>query len=253
MKLSPCIFVTGSAKRIGRTIVEYFAERDYRVVIHYNESQQAVDQLLGQLTQAGLQVKAVQGRLDDPNGIEALFDAAYACFGAIDVLVNSAAVFKYDNVKTVDYDNWQNHQNTNLWAPFRLSQLLAESNVNHGNIINIIDQRVQNLTPHFMSYTVSKCGLWAVTQTLAMALAPKIRVNAIAPGPVIANEIQSEADFKRQYQQTPLGRPVEPVEIARMIETIVNSPSMTGQLITLDSGQHLGWSFPQKPSKLDMG
>lgn len=250
MKLTPStILVTGSAKRIGRSIVEHFAQLGFQVIIHYNQSEPEATQLQKQLGTG----KLVQGCLDEPKEIDELFHRALDCYGKIDVLVNSASVFAYDNIKTMSRDNWDYHLNTNLWAPMRLSQLMAEHCQDNGNIINIIDQRVQNLTPHFMSYTVSKAGLWTITQTLAMALAPKIRVNAIAPGPVIRNEMQSQKDFERQWQQTPLQRSVEPEEIARMIESILQCPSMTGQLITLDSGQHMGWSFPQRSSKADMG
>ena len=254
MNSSPCIFITGSAKRIGRAIAEYFAERNYRVVVHYNKSEQEAQLLLTQLKQQGHQVKAIQGELDNPSKIDDIFEKARDCFGCIDVLVNSASRFTYDNISTADYSNWQEHLDTNLWAPFRLSQLMSKQfQGDNGNIINIIDQRVQSLTPHFMSYTVSKAGLWTITQTMALALAPKVRVNAIAPGPVIANEMQKPGDFERQYQQTPLQRRVEPIEIAKMIQTIVDTPSMTGQLITIDSGQHLGWSFPPNSAKEDMG
>lgn len=253
MKLKPCIFITGSAKRIGRAIAQHFATIGYDIVIHYNNSKNEAFQLVNELSEQRCNAKAVCGALDKPSAIEGLFQEALQCFGKIDVLVNSASTFTYDNIDTVNYETWNKQLDTNLWAPFRLSQLFAANNQStNANIINITDQRVQNLTPHFMSYTVSKCGLWTITQTLAMALAPKIRVNSIAPGPVLGNDFQSPGEFEKQYKKTPLRRKVDTSEIAEMIESIIRTKSMTGQLITIDSGQHLGWTFPTKKSKFDM-
>ena len=159
------------------------------------------------------------------------------------VLVNNASLFENDTVNDATRESWDKHLDVNLRAPFVLSQMFAEQlpEDQDGNIINLLDQRVWNLTPFFMSYTVSKAGLWTLTQTLAMALAPQIRVNAVGPGPTIRNERQSEEDFARQWGETPLERRVMPQDIADAVRFIINAPSMTGQMIAMDGGQHLGW------------
>jgi NAD(P)-dependent dehydrogenase (short-subunit alcohol dehydrogenase family) len=131
----------------------------------------------------------------------------------------------------------------NLRAPFVLTQALVRQLPEgaSGNVVNLLDQRVRNLTPHFTSYTLSKAGLWTLTQTLALALAPRVRVNAVGPGPTIASARQTEEQFARQWSSVPLARRVMPREIADAVRFILDAPSMTGQMIALDGGQHLGW------------
>ena len=157
-------------------------------------------------------------------------------------------MFEEDSAETASRESWDAHMQINLRSPFVLIQGLRDQLPEglEGNVINIVDQRVRNLTPHFLSYTLSKAGLWTLTQTLALSLAPHIRVNAIGPGPVLANARQTEEAFIKQWSSLPLSRSVTPHEIVDAIRFIINAPSMTGQLIALDGGQHLGYS--QAPS-----
>ena len=171
---------------------------------------------------------------------------AAEALGPLDCLVNNASRFDYDAVDSVTRESWDSHMETNLRAPFVLTQRFAATlpEAAHGNVINLLDQRVWNLTPHFMSYTLSKAGLWTLTRTLALALAPRIRVNAIGPGPTLPSARQTEEQFRRQAESTPLGRAATPEEICAAIRFILAAPAMTGQMIGLDGGQHLGWAPP---------
>jgi NAD(P)-dependent dehydrogenase (short-subunit alcohol dehydrogenase family) len=159
------------------------------------------------------------------------------------VLVNNASQFEHDTIETANRESWDRHMEVNLRAPFVLSQIFADQVPEgiEGNIVNILDQRVLNLTPFFMTYTVSKTALWTLTQTMAMALAPKVRVNGIGPGPTLKNVRQTEQEFVRQWTELPLRRRVLPEEISDAVRYILLAPSMTGQMIALDGGQHLGW------------
>ena len=163
-------------------------------------------------------------------------------------MINNAASFEYDSISSLSSDSWDLHINTNIRAPLFLSQSFVKniSKKSKGNIINIIDQRVWNLTPHFMTYTLSKTALWTLTQTLALSLSPNIRVNAIGPGPTIKSKMQTDEEFKKQYKRMPLSVPTSLREINQFINLILNSPSLTGQMIALDGGQHLGWAQTAK-------
>ncbi len=164
--------------------------------------------------------------------------------GPLTALVNNASVFETDGADTATRASWDLHMEVNLRAPFVLTQAFARALLPDacGNVINILDQRVWNLTPFFTSYTVSKAGLWTLTQTLAMALAPSVRVNAVGPGPTLPSARQTEESFRRQWAALPLSRRVRPEEIAAAIRFILDAPSVTGQMIAVDAGQHLGWS-----------
>ena len=175
--------------------------------------------------------------------------AAVRQLGPLAVLVNNASVFELDRLASADRGSWDRHMEVNLRAPIVLSQgFVAQLPPNrHGLIVNILDQRVLNLTPNFLSYSVSKMGLWGATQVLARELAPRVRVNAIGPGPALAPPGLDQARFEELCRATPLQRGTSPEEIAGALRFIMASPSMTGQLITLDGGQQLGWLTPQAP------
>jgi NAD(P)-dependent dehydrogenase (short-subunit alcohol dehydrogenase family) len=163
-------------------------------------------------------------------------------------LINNASSFSHDSLESLTGESWDHHILTNLRAPVFLTQRF----VHHlrggaGHIIHILDQRVLNLTPHYVSYSISKSGLWAFTQMMALALAPQVRVNAIGPGPTLANAFQDAALFERQWSKIPLQRPVDPLDITRAVQFLIETSSLTGQLITPDGGQHLGWTFPTAP------
>ncbi|MBI1985320.1 MAG: SDR family oxidoreductase, partial [Rhodospirillales bacterium] len=167
-----------------------------------------------------------------------------AAVGPLDCLVNNASVFKEDNPRTATRETWDAHMQVNVRAPFLLTQAFAAQlpKRTEGHVINLIDQRVWNVTPYFTSYTVSKVALWGLTQNLALALAPGIRVNAIGPGPTLPSVHQTEEQFRRQWSKLPLQRRVDPEEICRAVRFLLDAPPVTGQMIVLDGGQHLGWA-----------
>lgn len=236
--------VTGGAQRIGRAIALELAGNGWTVAIHCNRSEEAAQDLAGEIRSFGGQADVFVADLMDAAATEELVARVASALGPVSCLVNNASIFENDDPKTVTRESWQRHMTVNLHAPFLLSQAFARSLPagTEGNIINIVDQRVLNPTPHFTSYTLSKSGLWTLTQTLALALAPSIRVNAIGPGPVLPSIRQTEEQFTRQWSQLPLARPTAPEEIAGGVRFVLDAPSMTGQIITLDSGQHLGWA-----------
>lgn len=248
MSKSQTLLITGSAKRIGKSLAEYFARKGWNVAIHYNTSKDAALELTHQLSALGVKTEAFHADLKMESSYISLIETINKALGPLHCLINNASHFEYDAIQTADRNSWDLHMETNLRAPFVLSKHFAKQlPVNaSGNIINIIDPRVWNLTPHFMSYTLSKAGLWTLTQTLALALAPKIRVNAIGPGPTLMNHRQSEEHFKKQCESTPLQKGTELEEIASAADFILNSPSLTGQMIALDGGQHMGWAFPNQ-------
>lgn len=238
--------VTGAAKRIGRAIAVGLAEAGYAVAVHHLQSHDEADALVKEIQSKGGRAMSLACDLAVEAEVATLLDKASAALGTVGVLVNSASVFERDEVLTTTRESWDRHIEANLRAPFVLTQAFARALPEHagGAVINILDERVWNLTPHFVSYTISKAGLWTLTQTMALALAPRIRVNAIGPGPVLPSPRQSDDSFTRQFRATPLARPARPEEIAAAVRFLLDTPSVTGQMIALDSGQHLGWTFP---------
>ncbi len=246
---APTALVTGAGRRIGRAIALHLAGRGYRVAVHCNRSRDEADAVVREIGQSGGHAAVVQADLADHTAVSGLVAQASAALGPLSLLVNNASLFDYDHVATATEQSWDSHLDANLKAPFFLSQAFAAQLPDSaaGNIINLIDMRVWRLTPHFASYTVSKAGLWTLTQTLAMALAPRIRVNAIGPGPVLPSPHQTEEQFRKQWESTPLKRGAEPGEIAAAIGFLLDAPAVTGQMIALDGGQHLPWQQPGGP------
>jgi NAD(P)-dependent dehydrogenase (short-subunit alcohol dehydrogenase family) len=240
----PNVLITGAAHRIGRTLAFDLAAHGFGVAVHYLNSLQKAEELVSSIQDVGGRAVALKADLTCEDDVKSIIPAATEALGPLTVLINNASLFENDTVESCTRDSWDMHMNVNLRAPFVLSQMFAEQVPDglEGSIINILDQRVWNLTPFFMSYTVSKSALWTLTQTLALALAPKVRVNGVGPGPTIKNERQSENDFARQWSEIPLARRIMPDEIADAVRFIINAPSMTGQMIALDGGQHLGWA-----------
>ncbi|MFC1673899.1 SDR family oxidoreductase [Pseudomonadota bacterium] len=240
----PNVLITGAAHRIGRAIAFDLAAHGYGVAVHYLNSKDKAEQLVTAIQEVGGRAVAIKADLAKEDEVKGIIPAAAEVLGPITVLVNNASMFENDTVESTTRESWDMHLDVNLRAPFVLSQMFADQVPDglEGNIINILDQRVWNLTPFFMSYTVSKSALWTLTQTLSLALAPAVRVNGIGPGPTLKNVRQSEEDFARQWSETPLARRVMPDEIADAVRFIVHAPSMTGQMIALDGGQHLGWA-----------
>lgn len=240
--------MTGAARRIGRAVALDLAGHGWAVAVHYNRSAKEANAVVAEIRKAGGNAVALQADLSKEAEIEPLMRRAVDALGPIGCLVNNASRFQRDEVDSADRASWDAHLETNLRAPFVLIQAMARllPADKSGVVVNMLDQRVWNLTPHFLSYTLSKSGLWTLTRTLALALAPRIRVNAIGPGPTLANERQSEAQFRRQYESMPLRKPVDVAEICDAVRFLISARSMTGQMIALDSGQHLAWAHPYK-------
>lgn len=237
--------VTGAGRRIGRAIAIDLAAAGWDVAVHYHRSAEDAGQTCAAIARAGGRAVPVPADLACEQETAALVAAAgEALGGSVRLLVNNASVFEADDALSATRASWDRHLETNLRAPFVLSQDLVRALPAGAtaNIINILDQRVWRLTPYFLSYTLSKAGLWTLTRTLAMALAPDVRVNAIGPGPTLPSPRQTEAQFTRQWQRVPLRRPVAPEEICAAVRFILDAPSLTGQMIALDAGQHLAWA-----------
>jgi NAD(P)-dependent dehydrogenase (short-subunit alcohol dehydrogenase family) len=238
------VLITGAAKRLGRAIALKLAGAGYDVAIHYRSSKADADSLAAEVKALGRRAALVDGELSKEIEVATIVPRAAAALGPLTALVNSASVFEDDRIETVTRASWDRHIDTNLRAPLVLSQAFAKQlpAEARGGIVNIVDQQVLNLTPQFLSYTVSKAGLWTLTQTLAQALAPRIRVNAVAPGPSLKAERQSQANFDAHVKATLLQRPSEPEDIAGAVHYLMSAPAVTGQMIVVDSGQHLAWS-----------
>ncbi len=237
--------ITGGVRRIGRSIALGMAATGWNVVVHCRETNSETKAFVRELEQSGVRAVDVAADLAEEEQLGQLFEQASTSLGPLTALVNNASIFEEDAVETVSLESWNAHMGVNFRAPFVLSQKFAANlpEDEQGVIINIIDQRVWNPTPEFTSYTLSKMGLWGATQVLAKSLAPRIRVNAIGPGPTLQSIHQSEADFAAEVASVPLKRDVTPQDISRGVNFILQSPTMTGQMIALDSGQHLG-SYP---------
>jgi len=234
--------VTGAARRIGRAIARRLAEDGWAIGLHYNRSSTEAEAFANELAvMCGARVAPLEADLADEQQTRRLVPACISALGPPDCLVNNASIFERDSVRDFTAESWQAHQDVNLRAPMILSQAFeaALPPEQTGSIINVIDQRVLRLTPTFFSYTLSKSALWTATRTIAQALAPRIRVNAIAPGPVLPNSYQSDDDFAREWRNTLLGRGATPEEIAEAVMFILRAEAMTGQMIALDGGEHL--------------
>jgi NAD(P)-dependent dehydrogenase (short-subunit alcohol dehydrogenase family) len=233
---------------MGAAIVRDLAAHGWAVAIHCNRSASEAGALAAEISTAGCRAVVVTGELADEGALTALVPQAVARLGPLTLLVNNASVFLEDRVGALDFSLWRTQLDINLRAPVFLAEAFARqlSAGTAGNIVNLIDQRVLNLTPEMTSYTLSKAALWTATQTLAQALAPSIRVNAIAPGPTFANWRDGEGGMSREVETTLLKRTVDPADIARAVRFCVDNTSMTGQLIAIDSGQHLSRGGPQQ-------
>ncbi|MDR3438462.1 SDR family oxidoreductase [Telmatospirillum sp.] len=241
--------ITGAAHRIGRTMALALAKEGWSVAVHFHRSHEAAFSLVDDIVAAGGRGVAVQADLANEDDVLGLIPDAVDALGPLGLLVNNASLFEQDSALTVTRASWDAHLETNLRAPFVLIQSFAAQLPEDmdGVVVNMLDQRVWNLSPHFTTYTLSKAALWTLTQTLALALAPRIRVNAIGPGPTLPSPRQTAEQFDRQCAEMPLKRGTTPEEIAGALRFILSAPAMTGQLIALDGGQHLCWAPSSKP------
>lgn len=238
------VLITGAARRIGRAIALALAEQGWDVAVHYKGSETDAKDLVSEIEAHGVRAIKIQCDLSDQKQLEALVPHCCDQLAPPTCLINNASAFQPDHVPELSNALWDQHLAINLKAPVFLAQAMvthlpAEAS---GNIINIIDQRVWRLTPDFFSYTISKAGLWTATQTLAQALAPRVRVNAVGPGPVLKSVHQTDDEFSSEVRSTLLKQAPAPEDIARAVQFILHTPAMTGQMIALDSGQHLIWS-----------
>ncbi len=245
-KIPRAALVTGGAKRLGRAIASMLAAEGWAVAIHCNASREEADALAGQIRAGGGKAEVLTADLGREAEVLTLVSRAVAALGPLGCLVNNASVFERDEALDATRESWDRHMEANLRAPFVLMQEFARALPAgaDGVIVNLTDERVWSLTPHFVSYTLSKAGLWTLTQTMALALAPRIRVNAVGPGPALPSPRQSQEQFDRQCAAMPLKRGTSPDEIAEAVRFILGASAMTGQMIALDGGQHLGWAQP---------
>jgi len=243
--LAKTALVTGAAKRIGRAIAERLAREGYAVAIHCHCSSEAAEAVAASIRSAGGRATVVQADLAGA-GAAQIVGAARAALGPLTLLVNNASEFEPDSIESLSLDRWERHFAVNLRAPAFLArdfaaQLPADR---HGCIVNVVDQRVLKPNPQFFSYTLTKAALFTATRTLAQALAPRIRVNAVGPGPTLASARQDADAFARQSAALPLGHGATPDEIADAVLFLARARSVTGQMIAVDGGQHLAWETP---------
>ncbi|MBB4265867.1 SDR family oxidoreductase [Roseospira visakhapatnamensis] len=239
--------VTGAGRRLGRALALDLAEAGFAVAVHHRGAADEAEAVRREIVGRGGRAVTLRADLSvEAETAPLVARAAAALGGAVGVLVNNASTFEYDAWDTVTRESWDGHVEPNLRAPFVLTQAMARAlpAEAEGAVLNLIDQRVWSLTPHFVSYSVSKAGLWALTQSLALALAPRIRVNAIGPGPALPSPRQTQAHFDAQCAALPLRRGTSPDEIRRAARFLLAAPSVTGQMLALDGGQHLAWAWP---------
>ena len=238
--------VTGGARRVGRAISLKLAGAGYAVAVHCNTSVDEAEALAQEIIAAGGRAVVISADLVDPVSVEAIIPAAAAQLGPVTLLVNNASMFANDSVTSIDVPTWNRQFSVNIRAPSVLAGMMATALPDgmEGAIVNILDQRVWKLTPEYYSYTLSKAAMWAATQTMAQAFAPRIRVNAVGPGPTMANVHDGEALFLKEAAGTLLGQAVAPEEIADAVLYLATARSITGQMLAVDSGQHLGWRTP---------
>jgi len=233
--------VTGAARRIGRALAIAAAEAGYDVAVHHRDSEQEAEETAAAVRALGVHACVLGGDLaKDP---QSLIYEARETLGPVTLLVNNASVFLEDRLDTVARETWDAHMEANLHAPIALTQAFAAQG-GEGLVVNLTDQRVWRPNPQFFSYSLSKAGLWWATQTMAQALAPRIRVNAIGPGPTLPSIHQSAEAFEAEAKNVLLQRRATPGEIAAALRFLIESPSVTGQMIAVDGGQHLAWQTP---------
>lgn len=236
---SPLILITGGTSKIGRFLVEEYGHKGWRIALHYHENLACAEGLKDRFPS---QVQLYKCDFLNSREIEELMDAVVQKQGLPCVLVNNAAYFKRDEIDTAQEELFLKHMKINVWAPLALSKHFHAflEKENSGVIVNMIDQRVWNLTPHFTTYTLSKSCLWTLTQTLAMALAPQIRVNGIGLGAMLPDAYLSEEQLSRKGRSVPLQKITTLEEVAAALDFLIHAKSVTGQMIALDNGEHLG-------------
>ena len=239
------IILTGGATRIGAAIAEKISGPNKEIIIHFNKSKSKAESLKRKLQNYGTKVYLIKADFSKEKDVKKFIKLAKSKLKYFDCLINNASLFENDKLENFNANSWEKHLSVNLRAPALLSKEFSKNvKGKNNNSINIIDQRVFKLTPYFFSYTISKTGLFTLTKTSAMSLAPNIRVNGIAPGPTIKNKRQSEKHFRKQYLATTLKRQVNVQEICNAVDFFIKNSSITGQILAIDSGQSLNWQTP---------
>lgn len=248
--------ITGAGKRLGRAMALDLASTGWSVAVHYNGSAEAAEETAAEALRLGApRAAALQADLLDRGAVDGLVARAVDAVGPLTLLVNNASVFEMDRLGDVSPESWDRHLDSNLWAPVRLTQGFAAQAPEAGPdaeglpeapacVVNMIDQRVWKPTPFFLSYTLAKSALWMFTRVAAQELAPHVRVNGIGPGPTMKAARQSQAHFDRQRAATLLERGAGPADIVGALRYILSAPSLTGQMLAVDGGQHLIWRTP---------
>jgi NAD(P)-dependent dehydrogenase (short-subunit alcohol dehydrogenase family) len=238
--------ITGAARRIGRAIALRLADEGYAIALHCNRSRKDAESVLREIEAAGAVGAIIEADLADATAVSTIIPRATSSLGPVSLLVNNASLFEDDRVGELDVARWNRTFSVNLRAPVMLAEAMALALPagSKGAIVNIIDQKVEKLNPQCFTYTLTKSALWTATQTLAQALAPRIRVNAVSPGPVLPNEHDGEAGFWAEAARTPLGAAVDPDDIAEAVRYLAEARSVTGQMLFVDAGQHTAWRTP---------
>ena len=239
------IVITGGATRIGSAIAKSLAGYDIDITIHFNKSKSLAQKLKVDLEDMGSKVHLIKADLSNINQVKKIIPIANKKMRGLDCLINNASVFEKDDLNNFTDKSFLKHINVNLKAPALLMKDFKKFvKGKDANIVNIIDQRIKKLTPYFFSYTLSKVALGTMTETAAMKLAPNIRVNGISPGPTMKNKRQSDKHFKAQWKSTILRRQVDLNNICNLVRYYIESDTVTGQIINVDSGQSLAWKTP---------
>ena len=239
------IIITGGATRIGAAIAQRLSGPNKEIVIHFNKSRSKAEILRKRLVKLGAKIYLVKADLSKEKDVYKIIKFSKSKLKYFDCLINNASIFENDKLLNFNSKSWEKHIAINLKASAILCKEFGKNNRGkNNNIVNIIDQRVFKLTPYFFSYTISKTGLYTLTKTSAMSLAPNVRVNGIAPGPTIKNKRQSDKHFKNQYLATPLKHQVDVKEICNAVDFFIKNSSITGQVLAIDSGQSLNWQTP---------
>ncbi|NJC40150.1 NAD(P)-dependent dehydrogenase (short-subunit alcohol dehydrogenase family) [Brevundimonas alba] len=241
---SGAALVTGGGRRIGRAICLELARAGFDILIHYRSSADEAEAVAGEVRALGRRATTVSADLSDETATRRLIPDAAAALGPLAVLVNNASVFEDDRVGSLSRDTWDAHMETNLRAPIVLAEAFAEQAPDGAAIVNLLDQRVLKPDPRFISYALSRNGLWWATRTLAQALAPRIRVNGVGPGPTLPSTHQTPEEFQAEAEATPLARAGSPEAVAAAVRWLVDAELVTGQMIAVDGGQHLAWKTP---------
>ena len=238
--------ITGAARRIGRALALTCAEAGYDVAVHHRGPPDEAEAVAAEIRELGRKSAPVSAELTDELDTSTLVGRAAQALGPVTLLINNASVFRDDRIQTLTIESWKAHMQTNLRAPILLAQAFAAELPDsvEGLIVNMLDQRVWKPNPQFFTYGLSRSALWTATQVMAQALAPRIRVNAIGPGPTLPSIHQTPGDFEAEAHNVPLQRRSSPEDVAHALRYLIEARQVTGQMIAVDGGQHLAWKTP---------